>query len=62
MAEKRKNHVAARIDIVNGDEQLAKTRLSKIVGQQFHVPARQIVGIRRGDRRRATNQVPQLRQ
>src|SRR3954468_4632814 len=37
VAEQRKDYIAACIEIVNRDEKLAKPRLPKIVGQQFHI-------------------------
>src|SRR3954463_8005191 len=61
VAKKRKHHVAARIDVVNGNEQLAKTGLSKIVGEKFDIPPRQVVRLGRSDWRRSSDHVPDLR-
>ena len=53
VAKQRKDHVAPRIDVVNRDDQLSKTRLSEIVGKQFDIPSCEIVRLRPGNWRRA---------
>ena len=62
MAEHREHQVATRVHVVDRHEQLAKSRLPQIVRQQFDVLAPELGRRRRGDRRGAANQIPQLRQ
>ena len=52
------DQVAARIQIVDRDQQLAEPRLPEIVGQHLDVAARQILGRRLLQLRRAAQQIP----
>ena len=58
VAEEREDDIAARIDVVNCNEQFAEAGLSKVVGQQLDIPPREIV--RRGGCNRcgAADQIP----
>jgi len=58
--EEREDDVASCIQIVHGHEQFSKARLPKIVGQQFDVATSQVAGLWRGNRRRPSNEIPQL--
>ena len=60
--EQREDDVAPRVDVVDGHEQFAESRLSEIVREQFDVAAREVPGVRRRNRRCASNQVPQFRE
>ena len=50
--EQREHHVAPRVHVVDGDEQLAEARLPEVLGQQLDVPPRRARPRRRGERRR----------
>ena len=62
VAEKSEDNVAARLDIVNCDEQFAEAGLPKVVGEQLDIPPRKIARCGRGNRCGSADQIPQLGQ
>ena len=58
----REHQIAPCIHVVDGHQQFTKPGLPEIVRQELDVLATELGRRRRGNRRRAPNQVPQLRQ
>ena len=59
-SRKREDQVTPRVHVVDRDQQLAKSRLPQVLGEQFDVLPRELLAPRRSDRRGAANQVPQV--